>query len=604
LSTINPGDAEVVKVRLIFAGMLGAFLLLTVFLWRIQVAHGDSYQRDLSRQSVRRIRLPGQRGRIYDRNGRRLADNQPNYCLAIYPEEVRGAKARTFERLHALVGEISTRLGEPPDVTDQDIRRHIRKRLPMPLLAWTHLDDRQLARWAEQVTDLPGVGIYTEATRVYPCGSNACHIIGYVGRADPEPSDNPFHYYVPEMAGRAGVEKQFDDILRGVAGGRLVRVDVAGFRHEDIGVRDPAAGSDLLLSLDSTYQQCIERVLDGHRGAAVVLDPSNGDVLAMASSPGYDLNDFIPAITRKRWKALLENPDKPLLNRAVASQYPPGSTFKPVVALASLENGFSTPETRYHCPGYLDVGRARFKCWYKYGHGDLDLEGALKHSCNGYMYNLGLVCGPEPIVHMAEALGLGRKTGIALPYEARGLVPGPAWKRARYGDDWRDGDTCNLSIGQGALVATPLQMAVVCAALANGGRVFKPRLVLGIRPPKGVIFKTQPPLLVNNMHWDPKHLRAIREGMRDVVNAPDGTGRRAALDDIIVAGKTGTAEYGKKGSGLKYGWMIAFAPYDHPRFAVALVIEQAVSGGRTAAPLIHDLLDCLFHGDHTGEASG
>jgi len=595
MSAMNTTDALVLRLRVLLAGMLMAFVCLAAFLWRIQVTRGGDYQNDLKRQSIRRVRLPGMRGRIYDRAGVRLADNRPNYCIAIYPEEVQGNKASILDRLHDRVMQLSEILQVEPQLTREKIRTHIRRRLPLPLIAWRGLDEDVMARWAEQAVDIAGVDAYAEAVRVYPQRSRASHLIGYVGRADPVQDEaEPFDYYVPEMEGKCGLEKHFDEILRGRAGGRLLRVNVAGFRHEDIALRKPEAGKDLLLAINSDIQAAAEKAISGRIGAAVVLNPQNGDVLALASSPSFDLNDFVPSISTEKWNAILENPGKPLLNRAINGRYTPGSIFKPVVALTALENGVASADTTFDCPGFFEVGKARFNCWYHPGHGVLDMREALQHSCNVYFFHLGLQCGPEAMAHMAGALGLGRKTGIALDSESAGLVPDPAWKLRKYQDGWRDGDSCNVSIGQGALTVTPLQMAVMTATIANGGRVYRPRLVLGTKARGEKLFRPTPPQLVNNMNWDPANIHAVQEGMEMVVMSPQGSGRKAAIDGIRVAGKTGTAEYGPKGAGLKYAWMIAYAPAEKPRFAVAIVIEKGVSGGTTAAPRMRILLQALF----------
>ena len=591
-------DEEHLRIRLMLVLMLLAFGVLIAALWRMQVSHGKAYQRDLTRQSVRRVRLPGMRGRIFDRNKVCVADNRPSYCVAIYLEELRqpGRWVRTINKVDELIDEMSKVLGVPRQVTTEDIRTHIRKRLPLPLLAWRDVDERSMARLSELASGTPGVDVYIEAVREYPEASSACHVLGYVGRADP-PDDEaePYHYYLPEMAGRSGIEKAFDGVLRGEPGGRLVRVDVSGFRHDDLASREPKNGRDVVLTLDMNIQKAVERAMGDVRGAAVVIDPSNGDVLAMVSLPGFDPNLFVPAIPADVWKSLIENDEKPLLNRAVAGAYAPGSTFKAVVAMAALENHKATPQTTFNCPGYFMLGNTRFQCWYHPGHGTLTMQQALEHSCNVYFFRLGLQSGYDAIYHTAAALGLGQKTDIALDYEASGLLPDDAWKRRVYRDGWRDGDTCNLSIGQGALAVTPLQLAMVTATLANGGHLYKPRIVQGIRDNDKDSFRPIPPQIVNEMNWSPTSVRTVREGMRDVVMSPRGTGRLAAIPGVEFAGKTGTAEYGVKGSGKKYGWMIAFAPYDNPRYAVVLLVEEAVTGGTTAAPKMKQVMSAIFH---------
>ena len=585
------------RLRFLLAVMLLCFVFLAAMLWREQVAHGQEHQADLVRQSVRRVRLPGMRGRIFDVHENLLADNRPSYNIALYLEELRrpGPWDHTIKHVQQQLDRVADVLARPPEIDEDDIKIHIRKRLPLPLVAWHDLDAGELARWAELGTGIEGVDLIVEPVRTYPEGPLAAHVLGYVGRADIQQDEkHPYDYYLAQMAGRRGLEKRFDRLLRGKAGGRLVRVDVSGFLHDEIGVREPVSGSDMLLTLDAKVQALAEEALQGRAGAAVVLDPQTGDVLALASSPSFDPNAFSPSIPTRLWNVLLNHPDKPLLSRALTGQYAPGSTFKPVVAMAALEGNFTTPKTCYKCDGVFELGRAEFDCYHRIAHGTMDLHNAIAHSCNVYFYNLGCHIGAEAIEQEARRLGLGRKTGIEVDSEASGLLPTDAWKREHRGDGWREGDTCNLAIGQGFLSVTPLQMAVVTAALANRGRVFKPRLVKAVRKAGDKHWQPAQPATFSDMGWAPEDITPVRDGMRAVVMESYGTGPAARVPGVVVAGKTGTAEYGRKGSGLKYGWMIAFAPYDHPRYAIAMVIERADSGGGTAGPRMGLLLNGLF----------
>jgi penicillin-binding protein 2 len=596
--------AELLRIRTILFLMLGALAVLVGALLWLQVVCGHEYESSLRKQSMRRIRLSAARGRIFDRWEVCLADNQPRYCLALYLEEMRrpGKWSNTVAGVSRTLQTLTGIMGRPPLVTEADIWLHIRRRLPLPLVAWRNLDPAALARLAEQPEWLDGVDVFVEPERHYPRDGLAAHVMGYVGKADlaEEAEVGGYQFYLPEMEGKAGIERVFNGVLAGEPGGRLVRIDASGFKHAENIEREPRPGADVVLALDARVQTLAEAALQGTAGAVVVLDPDNGDVLALASSPGFNINQFVPVLTKSLWDEANSDPEKRLLNRAVAEVYAPGSVFKPLVAIAALETGRVSPATTFDCTGRFERGGFRMGCWNLLGHGPVSLRRGIEQSCNVYFASAGLQCGYEAIEAVALGVGLGQKTGIALDGEARGLVPNDAWKRRVYKDGWRFGDTCNVSIGQGPLTVTPLQMAVVAATLANGGTLYRPRLVLGVRDRDGSFRTNMPPVVVRRLGWSPATLAVVRGGMQDVVMAPTGTGKRARIEGVAMAGKTGTAEFGEKGSGKKHGWMLIFAPFDHPRYAAAMVVDEAVSGGLTVGPRMHDLMDGIFHGTEAG----
>lgn len=598
-------DVHVWRLLLAWLVMLACFGALTFRLWNLQVAQTTEYQRRLAKQSLRSVRLPGIRGRIFDRRGVALADNRPSYCVSLFLEEFRqaGPSQRTVDRVMEALYRLAEAMDRPLQLGPQDVRLHLGRRTPLPLVAWRDLDATAVARFLERAEDFPGAALTVEPVRIYPQGASACHLLGYVGRADESKlpgaaadPDEKFHYYLPEMAGKSGVEKRLDGVLRAFEGGKLqIQVDVAGFKFDEVSRRAPQPGSDVTLAVDERIQRAAEEALAGQRGAAVVIDPRNGDVLALASQPGYDPNDFVPSVPAAIWDALRNDPARPLYNRAAGGEYAPGSTFKPVTLLAALHAGAVAADTRYSCPGYFQLGSARFRCWQHWGHGSIDLQSAIRYSCNVYLFHAALAAGADAVQAMARDCGFGRPTDISLDFERPGLVPDNEWKRRERRDSWRDGDTCNLAIGQGALLATPIQMGLYAAALANGGTLWKPRLVARIVSAAGVTNELPAEAAPNGPRWNARHVATVRAGMRDAVNEPDGSGKRAKLDGVVVAAKTGTAEYGVKGSGRKMTWMIAFAPFDAPRYAVALLVEDGVSGGTTAAPRVKQLLTRTFN---------
>ena len=594
---------ELKRIRGILVIMVLMLLVLAGVLFQLQVARSEEFEQSLRRQSLRRVRLPATRGRILDRSGGRLADNQPCYCLAFYLEDIRkpGRWQNTVDEVLRRIKSLEPVVGRRSLVGAEEIRMHIRKRLPLPLVAWRSLDPAARARLAEATVDLSGTDIYIEPMRVYPGGEKAAHLLGYVGSAVlPDGVQAEYQYRLPEVEGKSGIERHFNDVLSGEAGGRLVRINAAGFKYSEAREREPDPGADVILSLDGRIQELAEVAIRGVPGAVVVLDPSNGDVLALASSPAFSPGSFVPSLRPEVWEGLLKSPEKPLSNRAVTELYAPGSIFKPVVALAGLASGKWSAEMTVHCPGYYLLGGYRLRCWNPNGHGTVNLRKAIEQSCNAYFAALGMQCGEQAIGRMAMEFGLGRKTGIALDREPDGLVPTPEWKKKTLGDKWRPGDTCNFSIGQGALSVTPLQMAVVASVLANGGDVFAPRLVLEVRGRDGAVLTNYPPVLAGRVAVRPESMQVVRRGMHDVIMAPTGTGGKARIAGIEMAGKTGTAEYGTSGNRRKHGWMIAFAPYENPRVAVAMVVDEAVSGGTTVAPRLHALMDGIFHPEGAG----
>ena len=596
---------ELIRLRVLLVVLASVFVALLTVMWRVQVVNSSKYTQSLDKQSIRRIRLPGVRGTIYDKNGVCLAGNNPNYCIAIYIEELRqpGKWIHTIDKVEAVLDEMSAEFNIPREVSRKDISRHIRRRLPLPFLAWQNISPATIARVKESDTTMQGVDIYVEPIRTYPQGNSSSHIIGYVGRSKPaQDTKTPYHYYLPEMDGKVGVEKQLNSILTGVAGGKLIRVDASGFKHNDRFERDPIPGSDIKLSIDSRIQQLAENALQGIRGACVIVDPRNGDILAMANSPAFDLSRFTPRIPTKYWRELNDDKRLPLFNRAISGAYAPGSIFKPLVAIAALENKAIKPYTEYDCPGYFKLGDARFNCWKKTGHGVIDVRKALEQSCNAYFCELGQECGHEQIYHMAAAVGLGYKTGIDLPGEVSGLLPNNAWKLKHYHDRWRGGDTCNFSIGQGALTVTPLQMALYTATIANGGTLYHPRLLLDHGTSAAKEYKWTPGKISNQLNWNMLTLETVRGGMFDVINAPTGTGKRAHIPELIMAGKTGTAEVGPRHNRRKNTWMILFAPYTNPKYAVAMIVEDGISGGITVAPRLRRLMLAIKELNHTEKA--
>jgi penicillin-binding protein 2 len=565
-------------MALVFAA---GIVFLAVALRRVQVVQYSAFARDQVRQSVRRVQMPGARGRIFDRNGVCLAENRASYCIAYYVEELRkrGRWMNTIKAVDADIDRLAAVLGVPRQISYAAVSNHVLYSLPMPLLAWRDVEQGTLARWAEASEAFPGVDIYVQPERAYPQGSLATHAIGYVKRDRPlsRPGER-YAFYLPEMFGANGIECQYNTLLTGYVGEQLIRVDARGYRHAVWEGAPSIAGRDLYLTLDMNVQRALEKALKGWRGAGVVVDPRSGEVLAMASAPTYDPNDFVPVIPSGLWKRILADEAFPLINRAHQGRYAPGSTFKPVTAMASLLHPGFDPEATHVCDGTFVLGTMRLRCWNTYGHGAVAMRKAIEQSCNSYFCNLGQTIGYEAIYEQAHKLGLGQQTGIDLPSESIGLLPTPGWKEKTMKDRWRPGDTCQIAIGQGLLVTSPLQMAMLASVYANGGTLFRPHLARYERKPE----------MVREMAWPEEAVKLVRNGMHDV--ASQGTGRRVRVRGVEVAAKTGTAEYDAGGVRRKNTWVIAFAPFESPTVAVAIVVENGESGGHTVAPMVHDVL--------------
>jgi penicillin-binding protein 2 len=577
------------RIALLGLLFLAGLTLLGARLYRLQVVQSAAYEQRQMRQSVRRVLLPSPRGRILDRHGRLLADNQPNYCLALYLEELRrpGRWSNTVNAVEIELDRLAAVLQLPRACSRHRIESHIRQSLPLPLIAWAHLDEPALARLVECRTNFPGVDVFVQPERLYPQGRLAAHVLGYVGRGDLSEAvrAEDYHYQLPGLKGRAGLEKEYDDLLCGLPGGQLIRVDAAGYRHDEWTARQPVPGHDLTLTLDSEIQASLENVLAGVCGAGVVLDPRNGDVLAMASAPTFDPNALSPAPSSEIWQALIDDPEHPLINRALAGCYPPGSTFKPFVALAALTLGRMSSNTTYVCDGTFHLGNRPIHCANGERHGTVDMRRALEVSCNVYFCSLARDMGYDAIWSVAQQAGFGRRTGIDLPGETAGLLPSTAWKQEHKKEVWSVGDTCNVAIGQGDLQVSPLQMAVATAALANGGKMLRPRLLRGGDPEGDVI---------GRIGWPASAIDLVQAGMQDVVSGEEGTGRRVQIAGITIAAKTGTAQYRVDGVPKKYGWMISFAPAEAPRVVVVMVVEEAQTGGLTVGPRLQRVLLTIF----------
>jgi penicillin-binding protein 2 len=608
------------RLTLIGVAMVIALALIGSSLYRLQVVQTAEFGSSQQKQSQRVLREPGLRGRIFDRNGVCLADNRPTFDVVLYFEELRDTLRERMRQairtrgkrldpetrdqllidlVHEYADNLGQLLGLRPALNDRAIRVHNIEQRPLPFVLLGDLSPTALAV-AKEHSPLPmGVDIADNALRHYRHGPLAAHILGYVTREKPAlemDMDQPT-YFMSDVRGVSGLELQFEKELRGRPGTRTIRINAGGYKTAELGYQAPQPGHDLVLSLDLRCQQTVEAALSNHVGAVVLMDPRNGDVLAIASKPAYDPNHFIPNIHADELARLTQNPDRPLANRAVAEHYAPGSTFKLIVALAGLDSGRIVPGSTSTCTGETVIGGLQKRCWIKAKggqHGTVNLRDAITQSCNIFFYEHGVATGMETLLALARQFHLGERTGITLPREARGHLPAGGRRH-------RPADTANVSIGQGEVDVTPLQMACVTAAIANGGKVVAPRLAKSIHQQNddgglGTAVEEFPARDHGQLTVAARHIRCAREAMLAVVNDPHGTGKGAAVPGVKVAGKTGTAQVMDAHNNIigHRAWFVSFAPYDNPQYALAIVVEDGDSGGTTAAPIAGRIFAGLF----------
>jgi penicillin-binding protein 2 len=582
--------------------VLGDLLALVGRLAYLQVLNHEHFATLSENNRVKLQPLPPTRGRIFDRNGVLLADNLSSRHLEITPEEVDDLDA-TLEQLEERI-----------TVSAQDIARFHRlvQRSPsssgIPLRF--NLNDEEVARLAVDLYRFPGVEIKADLTRYYPLGSQAAHIIGYVGRIDEAELQriDPAQYAGITHIGKIGVEHSYEDLLHGQAGYQQVETNAEGRSLRVLEQTPPVPGKNLYLSIDIRLQAVAEQALEGYNGAVVAIDPRNGEVLAMASMPVYDPNPFVNGIDHAAYKALSTSPNRPLLNRALRGIYPPGSTIKPFIALTGLQTHSINPRTVFNCGGayYLPGQSHVFRCWKHSGHGAVSLDRGISQSCDVYFYNVALHVGIDHLHDYLTQFSLGERTGIDLAGENTGLMPSEEWKRAKYNQPWYTGETLNVGIGQGYLQVTPLQLASAVATMSQRGQRFQPRLLHATQEQSTGVIEPKPPRplepvqIKDSHHWD-----AVITGMIHVVQG--GTASRIGVGTpYTIAGKTGTAQVFSLDQGEKYNakrlaknlqdhaLFIAFAPAEAPRIAVAVVAEHGGHGSSAAAPIAKQVLDAYL----------
>ncbi len=541
--------------------------------------------------------IPAPRGQITDRNGAPLAQNKLSYNLTVdFPTPLDFSDARVLAFAHDKIGLAEKLLGRPLPVADAAILRHYHNRGFLPFEIAQDLPEaerNQLKAGLSEALSLKPIYL-----RLYPNGKVAGQIVGYTGKTGRNASGiiQNGQLLWPETEGREGLEQTFNSMLTGRHGHYKVTFDKEGRQTSARIVDPPVPGYNVVTTLDLRLQEMAEKALaaKAKRGAIVVTDPNTGDILAMASWPTYDPNEFIPSISTAKFKALQDDPDIPLLPRAFRSSYPPGSTFKVAVGIAALQSGAITPQDQYECVPAMDVGNTTFHNWKHTDRGSLNFIQALTESCDTWFYQVGIKTGAEPIMDWAARLGFGAKCGIPLKGEVEGRLPNDDYMKKTHGRKILSGDIANLSIGQGDLLVTPLQMAQAMGIVANGGTFYQTRLVQQVQTVGNEIVAAYAVRVKKTIDASPETMKDVHTAMVDAVNAPTGTAHQASLDDVSVAGKTGTAQWGPKEKERTAAWFAGFVPADHPQYAFAALYEgdvgSTVHGGSAAAPMIGKIL--------------
>ncbi|MDR7556581.1 MAG: penicillin-binding protein 2 [Armatimonadota bacterium] len=549
--------------------VLALLLLIEGRLWVMQAVQGPAYLRLSEQNRLRDYVVPAPRGVLYDRKGRPLVTSRAAFTISVLPMEVR-EPARLAERLAPLVGL------EPQEITARIAAGRQRPFEPVPLRR--DADKAAVITIEEQRLDLPGVVVQAEPVRHYPLGTHAAHLVGYLGEITEEELRTRPGYRPGDLIGKTGIERTYDAVLRGHAGRLRVEVDAAGRPVRVLGREAARPGQSLVLAIDADLQAVAEQALGTQAGAVVAMDPRTGDVLALASHPAYAPALFAGGISAANWRRLIADRALPLLNRATEGTYEPGSVFKVVTGLAALAEGLATRDTVFHCTGALRLGRWVFRDLAAYG--TVNFIRGTAVSCNVMFWTLGQAVGEARLYRYATMLGLGQPTGIDLPAEAAGLVPNAAWKQRVWKEPWYPGDTLNMSIGQGWVLVTPLQVARMMAAVATDGVLVRPRLVRRIVAPDGRVLAEPAPRIDGRLALPAAAVRTLREGLRAVVDG--GTGAAAAVPGLAIAGKTGSAENPR---GLPHAWFAGYAPADRPALVVVVFVEHGRRGGAAAAPI-------------------
>ena len=591
------------KIKVYSILVVISFLCVGMRVWYLQIVKGEDFLGRSENNRVRQVSLPAYRGMIKDRNGEVLVSVRPSFNLYVTPEDAKN--------LSTSLDFLSKKIFLDEERLKVNIRQ---SRSFQSVLMKRDINRKEVAYIEENKMRLPGIHVQVEPLRSYIYKGLAAHVLGYLGEISKKELETPQHvrYQLGDMIGKNGLENIYESVLHGEKGFKNVEVDVSGRELKTLKRFQPESGNSLTLTLDVRVQRKLEEIMQGTpeapvRGSVVVMKVQTGEIIAMVSKPSFDPNIFAAGISKKEWAGLIRDDRHPLQNRAIDGQYPPGSTYKVVTAYAALAEELIEPESTIFCPGHFQLGKGRYRCWKRGGHGAMNLHDALVQSCDVYFYTLGRQLGVDRLAQYAKKLGLGSRTGIRLAGEKPGLIPSKQWKQKTRNKPWFPGETISASIGQGYNLVTPLQNANLFSTMANGGIQVKPYLVKRVEDSEGNVIRNFFPEIIKNVGIEPEILKHLREALRGVVNAPRGTGHRSKLRNIVVSGKTGTSqvvrmktsEENKSEDEVPYkfrehAWFVAFAPYEKPDVAVAVIVEHGGHGGVSAAPIARKAFETYF----------
>jgi penicillin-binding protein 2 len=602
---LKSADSDWYRLRLTGAILCvtTAFVILFLRLFYLQVIDGEELRRLSENNCIRLQSIDPPRGLIFDRNGKLLVDNRASFDLSIILTDAKSIEDTIYK--------LSQYTQTPYDEIQSKIARSKETSSYQPVLLKQDVGRNILAAIEVHKYDLPGVCIDVKPRRHYINKQSAAHLIGYLSEINsgelksgkyPDCKQGDF-------IGKFGAEKMFEPFLRGKRGGRQVEVNATGQVVRVLKAVETRPGFDIYLTIDQLLQQRAEKLLEGVAGAVVAMEPGTGRLLALASSPSFDQNAFVSGMSHKQWGSLISNPLKPMSNKAVQGEYPPASTFKIVTAIAGLEEGIIDEDTTVFCPGFYKFGNRVYRCWKRGGHGNVNVVSALAESCDTYFYQVGQKLGVDRLAWYAKAFGLGSPTGINLDHEAPGLVPTADWKKRQTGIPWQAGETLSVAIGQGYNLVTPLQMAGLISAIANGGDRYRPLILKKIVTSAGKVVRKGQEQIIGKLPVSRKTLAIVRKGLWEVVNGSEGTARGIRVDDIDISGKTGTAQvYSRKTNEVEseediaahlksHAWFVAYAPSKDPLIAIAVIVEHGEHGSSTAGPIAKELIQMYLAKD-------